>query len=931
MASDSDSEFGHAAPGAQASSNALYLRLALTAGGNLLALLILAVAWYCWQILSAYRAALLWSVLSSIALRDLRDVLVEDATRRLEHTRSLPRILWQLACLPFASVSDACQDVAWLWAKWRQSVQDYMKVYRLQARKRLVRFSPSKQQPESQPQSQPSTDEAADEIEGAAAVPAGETAPATPLSQPQPADGDIGVAGTVYGTAHMVAKCVALGVKTLQSSSFRRHRTQRRRPVECDTVPSNVLFRWLFRACISFQAFLWLRSSFAGAMQALLLLATLAATFLAAPALVAYCARRVLSVGPAANGRAAVADGVSTPRKAQQLSKTDGWRSAIGWPLDRLAAADAWACDQLRANIRPLTSAGLIVTTLLGAVLLVAFFTVQIGQESRESLSALREALPRTWATDGDNADGWEADGPAFWPAAPVRRALLQHRPQVAQAAGQAIPWLEAKLASLLQQYNLSQVVDELRWLQSDLAEPRRCTAEEMRAALIALARARTTYRQHAGQHTAQKDKVAELEQALEAAAGVLDQRLQSAGSYRPGSDTCAAHADVCDTQAEAADAALAAAEATLVRLDARMAAEKQALQAATDARDAAQRELKQAEKRHRRCSNPGQQARQSGIAAAHSSAGPRRQLQVAYQSFGQLRVRDGISSLQALGVQFLTAARNSLSGSSAGASQELQQLAQAAAEPLLSLGKVVGSSVLNSSSLALTGGIGILRLCLGIVNFGVQAMLFIFLLYALLAAKTDPLTYTIRVLPLSDYAREKTAAAFSDALKSVFVSTIKLAAFHALFTWLTFRMFGIHLIYLSVLASAIAACLPLVPVCLVAVPAALQLLAQGRGVSAIVLLTLHVLAYYVGDAIIMAEVPGSHRFPTLTALGVLGGISAFDNAIQGALLGPILLSCIAVFFDLHVRLIAGLPANVSSSASLHSFGRSRSVSVDSL
>lgn len=130
-----------------------------------------------------------------------------------------------------------------------------------------------------------------------------------------------------------------------------------------------------------------------------------------------------------------------------------------------------------------------------------------------------------------------------------------------------------------------------------------------------------------------------------------------------------------------------------------------------------------------------------------------------------------------------------------------------------------------------------------------------------------------MRLQPLSDNAREKTASAFSDALKSVFVSTIKLAAFHALFTWLTFRygchlhqcavqaeksasvhvqpagsgvscplpiaeecadaiwslcrMFGIHLIYLSVLASAIAACLPLVPVCLVAVPAALQLLAQ--------------------------------------------------------------------------------------------------------
>ena len=34
-----------------------------------------------------------------------------------------------------------------------------------------------------------------------------------------------------------------------------------------------------------------------------------------------------------------------------------------------------------------------------------------------------------------------------------------------------------------------------------------------------------------------------------------------------------------------------------------------------------------------------------------------------------------------------------------------------------------------------------------GIVNFGIQGSLFIFLLYALLAAETDPLSYTIKVL----------------------------------------------------------------------------------------------------------------------------------------------------------------------------------------
>ena len=108
---------------------------------------------------------------------------------------------------------------------------------------------------------------------------------------------------------------------------------------------------------------------------------------------------------------------------------------------------------------------------------------------------------------------------------------------------------------------------------------------------------------------------------------------------------------------------------------------------------------------------------------------------------------------VQVLGAKFLAAARSSLSMSGAGASQELQQLAQDTSEPLLGLGapplhrqcgwcmvltadifevqrsplnnsqfswtgKVVATSILNSSSLALTGGIGIMRLCLGELAF---------------------------------------------------------------------------------------------------------------------------------------------------------------------------------------------------------------------
>lgn len=56
---------------------------------------------------------------------------------------------------------------------------------------------------------------------------------------------------------------------------------------------------------------------------------------------------------------------------------------------------------------------------------------------------------------------------------------------------------------------------------------------------------------------------------------------------------------------------------------------------------------------------------------------------------------------------------------------------------------------------------------------------------------------------------------------------------------------------------------------------------AQGRPVAAAVLGAAHFAAYYFADTVIMGEVRGSHRFPTLTALGALGGISAFQNPLE--------------------------------------------------
>ena len=114
-----------------------------------------------------------------------------------------------------------------------------------------------------------------------------------------------------------------------------------------------------------------------------------------------------------------------------------------------------------------------------------------------------------------------------------------------------------------------------------------------------------------------------------------------------------------------------------------------------------------------------------------------------------------------------------------------------------------------------------------GVVKLGVQFTLFVAMLFLLLSARQDPFQQAVRILPMSETARQHTADSFSEALRGVFQSALKLAVFHAVFTWLTFRAFGIQLVYVSTLASAVSSMLPLVQVWMVAIPAALQLLLQ--------------------------------------------------------------------------------------------------------
>ena len=73
--------------GQQATSPALRLQVVLHASGLALVLVVGVVLWNLWSLLAAFRDAMLWALLCSIALRDAKDFLVQQLDRQLQQPR----------------------------------------------------------------------------------------------------------------------------------------------------------------------------------------------------------------------------------------------------------------------------------------------------------------------------------------------------------------------------------------------------------------------------------------------------------------------------------------------------------------------------------------------------------------------------------------------------------------------------------------------------------------------------------------------------------------------------------------------------------------------------------------------------------------------------------------------------------------------------
>lgn len=84
---DSETSVEYSSSPSSSSSNKLYLQLALYAGGNILTIVIVLGLWTVWTLLSSFRDAMLWALLCSTALQDVKEHVVHVLRQQLAKER----------------------------------------------------------------------------------------------------------------------------------------------------------------------------------------------------------------------------------------------------------------------------------------------------------------------------------------------------------------------------------------------------------------------------------------------------------------------------------------------------------------------------------------------------------------------------------------------------------------------------------------------------------------------------------------------------------------------------------------------------------------------------------------------------------------------------------------------------------------------------